>query len=287
MAKKIQEEEKEMSFLDHLEALRWHLVRSSLAILIGTILAFVFTDFIFNTVILGPKNSNFITYRVLCKISQAVGMDDSFCMKGELPFNIQNTEMGGQFSMQMWVCIVVGIVIAFPYIVYEIWRFIKPALYSNERQHTTGGIFYTSFLFLAGVTFGYFVISPLSINFLANYTVSDQIKNDINFSSYISTITMITLASGILFELPIFIFFLSKIGLVTPQFLKKYRRHAIVVNLIASAIITPPDVVSQILVAIPLAFLYEVGIVISGRVEKQRLLKEKAESMGSAVPSVK
>lgn len=281
------EEEKEMSFLEHLEALRWHLVRSAVAVLIGTVAAFAFTDFIFNTVILGPKSSNFITYRILCKISQTVGLNDAFCMQGELPFAIQNTEMGGQFSMQMWVCIVVGVVAAFPYIVYEIWRFIKPALYSNERQHATGGIFYTSFLFLCGVAFGYFVISPLSINFLANYTVSDQIKNDINFSSYISTITMITLASGILFELPIFIFFLSRIGLVTPEFLKKYRRHAIVVNLVASAIITPPDVISQTLVAIPLVFLYEVGIVISGRVEKQRLAKEKAERSGTTVPSIK
>jgi sec-independent protein translocase protein TatC len=278
MAKNKQEEEKEMSFLDHLEALRWHLVRSSAAILIGAILAFIFSDFIFDDVIFGPKKPDFITYRAFCKLSQWIGMGDDFCMT-EMPFKIINNEMGGQFSMHMWVSIVVGIVFAFPYIVFEIWRFIKPALYSNERQHATGGIFYTSLLFLSGVSFGYFLIAPLSINFLANYTVSAEIDNFINISSYISTITMVTLASGVLFELPIFIYFLSKIGLVNPAFLRKYRRHAIVLNLIASAIITPPDVVSQIIVALPLAVLYEVGIVISGRVEKQRLAKDLAEKL--------
>ena len=279
MAKKQQEEEeKEMSFLDHLEALRWHLVRSSAAILIGAILAFIFSDFIFDDVIFGPKKPDFITYRVFCKLSQWIGMGDDFCMT-EMPFKIINNEMGGQFSMHMWVSIVVGIVIAFPYIVFEVWRFIKPALYSNERQHAAGGIFYTSVLFLGGVCFGYFLIAPLSINFLANYTVSAEIDNFINISSYISTITMVTLASGVLFELPIFIYFLSRIGLVNPAFLRKYRRHAVVINLIASAIITPPDVVSQIIVALPLAVLYEVGIVISGRVEKQRIAKDLAEKL--------
>lgn len=286
MAKKKQEEEeKEMSFLDHLEALRWHLVRASAAVLVGTILAFIFNDFIFQYVIFGPKRPDFITYRVFCKLSQWIGANDSFCMSADAMdnFTIQNTDMGGQVTMLMWVCIVVGVVAAFPYIVYEIWRFVKPALYANERKHATGGIFYTSFLFLSGVAFGYFIVSPLSINFLATFSVSPEIKNDINFDSYISTITMITLASGVLFELPIFIYFLSKIGLVNPSFLRKYRRHALVINLIASAIITPPDVISQVIVALPLAFLYEVGIVISGRVEKQLIAKEKAENLPATV----
>lgn len=278
MAKNHQEEEKEMSFLDHLEALRWHLVRCVIAILVGAMAAFVFSDFIFDDVLFGPKRADFITYRFFCKLSQYFGMDDSFCMT-DMPFRIINNEMGGQFSMHLWASVVVGIIIAFPYIVYEIWRFISPALYENERRHATGGIFYTSFLFLLGVTFGYFLVAPLSINFLANYTVSEEIDNYINISSYISTITMVTLASGILFELPIFIYFLSKIGIVTPDFLRKYRRHAIIINLIVSAVITPPDVVSQTLIAIPIAILYEVGIFISTGVEKRRLAAEQNETL--------
>lgn len=283
MAKKKQEEEEnEMSFLDHLEALRWHLVRASIAIMVGAVFAFIYSKYIFDNIIFGPKKPDFITYRAFCKLSQYIGMGDDFCMT-EMPFKIVNNEMGGQFSMDMWASFVIGIIFAFPYIVYEIWKFIKPALYSNERKYATGGIFYTSILFLSGVSFGYFLIAPLSVNFLANYSVSDQIENYIDISSYISTITMVTLASGILFELPIFIYFLSKIGLVNPEFLRKYRRHAIVLNLIASAIITPPDVVSQVIVALPIAFLYEVGIVISGRVEKQKLAEEKAEKLPATV----
>ena len=277
MAKKKQEaEDKEMSFLDHLEALRWHLVRSTLAIMVGGILAFVFSDFLFDTVIFGPKKPDFITYRAFCKLSQTLGMGDDFCMT-EMPFTLVNNDMGGQFSTHLWICFVVGIILAFPYIVFEIWRFVSPALYANERKHATGGIFYTSVLFLSGVLFGYFIVTPLSVNFLANYSISDQVKNYINISSYMSTISMVTLSSGILFELPIFIYFLSKIGLVTPGFLRKYRKHAIVLNLIAAAIITPPDVSSQIIVAIPIAILYEVGIILSARVEKQRLAEMKKE----------
>lgn len=284
MAKKKQEEEKEMSFLDHLEALRWHLVRSSAAILAGGALAFVFSDFLFDTVIFGPKKPDFITYRAFCKLSQWLGMGDDFCMS-DMPFELINTDMGGQFSTHIWICIVVGIILAFPYIVFEIWRFVSPALYTNERKHATGGIFYTSLLFLLGVTFGYFVVTPLSVNFLANYSISAEVKNYINISSYLSTISMVTLSSGILFELPIFIYFLSKIGLVTPGFLRKYRKHAVVLNLIASAIITPPDISSQIIVAIPIALLYEVGIVLSARVEKQRLAEMKEERSLERMPA--
>lgn len=279
MAKKKKgEEEKEMSFLDHLEALRWHLVRSSVAILVGAVLAFIFSDFLFDTIIFGPKKPDFITYRAFCKLSQWVGMGDDFCMT-EMPFVLVNNDMGGQFSTHIWICIVIGIILAFPYLIFEIWRFVSPALYENERQYATGGIFYTSFLFLTGVLFGYYIVTPLSVNFLANYSISDEVKNYINISSYMSTISMVTLASGILFELPIFIYFLSKIGLVTPSFLRKYRKHALVLNLIASAIITPPDVTSQIIVAIPIVVLYEIGILLSGRVERQRLAEMKEERM--------
>lgn len=276
MAKKKEiDEESEMSFLDHLEALRWHLMRSVIAIVVGGTSAFIFSDFVFDKIIFGPKDPQFITYRAFCKLSQLLGLGDDYCMT-EMPIKIINTDMGGQFSTHIWVSFISGIIIAFPYIIFEVWRFIQPALYENERKHATGGIFYTSILFLLGVGFGYFVIAPLSVNFLANYSVSKEVGNFISLSSFISTVTMVTIACGVLFELPIFIYFLSKIGLVTPESLKKYRKHSMVGILLASAIITPPDVASQIIVSIPLALLYEVGIVISGRVQKQRILKEKA-----------
>ncbi len=264
-----------MSFLDHLEALRWHLVRSVSAIMAGGVLAFIFKDFVFDRVIFGPKNPDFITYRAFCKLSQMLGMGDSYCIK-EMPIQIINTDMGGQFSTHIWVSFITGIIVAFPYIVFEIYRFVKPALYDNERRYANVGIFYTSLLFLLGVGFGYFVIAPLSINFLANYSVSGEVGNFINLSSFISTVTMVTIACGVLFELPIFIYFLSKIGLVTPASLKKYRKHSMVGILIAAAIITPPDIVSQIIVAIPLGLLYELGILISKGVERKKLAEMKA-----------
>jgi sec-independent protein translocase protein TatC len=276
MAKKKNTEESEMSFLDHLEALRWHLVRSSVAILTGGLLAFIFKDFVFDVVIFGPKNPDFITYRAFCELSKLMGTSGEYCIS-EMPMQLINTEMGGQFSTHIWVSLITGIIVAFPYIVFEIYRFVRPALYENEAKHANKGILYTSILFLLGVSFGYFVIAPLSVNFLANYSVSKEVGNFINLSSFISTVTMVTVACGVLFELPVFIYFLSKIGLVTPASLKRYRKHSMVGILIAAAIITPPDIVSQIIVAIPLGILYEVGIFISGRVEKKRLAEMKAE----------
>jgi sec-independent protein translocase protein TatC len=267
--------EDEMSFLDHLEALRWHLVRSVSAIMVGGILAFIFKDFVFDKVIFGPKNPDFITYRAFCRLSQLLGLGDSYCIT-DMPIQIINTDMGGQFSTHIWVSFVTGIIVAFPYIVFEIYRFVKPALYENERRYANAGIFYTSVLFLLGVGFGYFVIAPLSVNFLANYSVSNEVGNYINLSSFISTVTMVTIACGVLFELPIFIYFLSKIGLVTPASLKKYRKHSLVGILVAAAIITPPDIVSQIIVAIPLGLLYELGILISKGVERKKLAEMKA-----------
>lgn len=267
--------EGEMSFLDHLEALRWHIVRSVSAIAVGAVLAFIYKDFVFDRVIFGPKNPDFITYRVFCKLSLALGLDDSYCIS-EMPIQIINTDMGGQFSTHLWVSFITGLIVAFPYIVFEIYRFIKPALYSNERRYANAGIFYTSILFLLGVSFGYFVIAPLSVNFLANYSVSKEVGNYINLSSFISTVTMVTIACGVLFELPIFIYFLSKIGLVSAATLRKYRKHSMVGILIAAAIITPPDIASQIIVAIPLGLLYELGILISVGVERKRLAETKA-----------
>lgn len=270
MAKKI----KEMSFLDHLEELRWLLVRSSIAIVIVATGAFFFSDFIFETIIFGPKDPNFITYQFFCNLSKAVGLE-SICVT-ELPFVIQNTDVEGQVSLLIWTCITVGFILGFPYILWEFWKFISPALYENERKNAKLFIFVSSFLFFLGVLFGYFIIVPLSINFFATFSVSTEIKNEFNVDSYIGLIKTSVIACGLFFELPIIIYFLTKLGLVTPNFLRMYRKYAIVIVLILSAIVTPPDVVSQIVVAIPLLLLYEISILISAVVVKNQLKNEQS-----------
>ncbi|TBV25528.1 twin-arginine translocase subunit TatC [Meridianimaribacter sp. CL38] len=264
----------EMSFLDHLEDLRWHIIRAIVAILIAGVVAFVFKGFIFETIIFGPKQMSFPTYRILCDISTFVGVDTTFCAD-EFPFIIQNRTMGGQFSAHIWTSIYAGLVIAFPFVIYQFWKFISPGLHENERKHSRGFIIIASLLFFIGVLFGYYIVTPLSINFLGTYTVSQQISNEIDISSYISLVRSSSLASGFIFELPILIYFLTKIGLVTPEFLKKYRKFALVIVLILSAIITPPDITSQVIVAIPILILYQVSIYISKFVVKKQNKKAK------------
>jgi sec-independent protein translocase protein TatC len=259
--KKIGSPEKEMSFLDHLEELRWHLIRSTAAVMILAVLAFIFKDFIFNTLIFGPKHPDFPTYRMFCSISQALGLD-TFCFQ-EMPFRIQSRTMAGQFSAHMWTSIYAGIIVAFPYILYEFWKFISPGLKEKERKTSRGFIFIASLLFFLGVLFGYYLITPLSINFLGNYQVSKEVFNDFDLDSYISLVRTSVLACGIVFELPIIMYILTKIGLITPEILRKNRKFALIIVLILSAIITPPDIVSQIIVAIPIVILYEVSIYIS------------------------
>jgi sec-independent protein translocase protein TatC len=268
-------EEEEMSFLDHLEVLRWHLVRSSAAILIGAIGAFIFKGFIFDLLIFGPKKPDFITYKALCAFSNqlsewvpAMFPDGAICIGQDLP-ELVNLTMAGQFSAHIMTALVAGVIMAIPFILWEIWRFVKPGLKQTERNMARGFIASASLLFFAGVLFGYYVISPLSINFFLNYQVSDEVVNSPTLSTYISLITSVVLACGAVFELPILVFFLSKAGIVTPQLLKAYRRHAMVGALILSAIITPPDIFSQILVSIPIMILYELSIWISRLVSKQ------------------
>jgi sec-independent protein translocase protein TatC len=267
-------EKKEMSFLDHLEELRWLLVRSSFAIVIVAVVAFFFSDFIFETILFGPKDPSFVTYSFFCELSKAIGVE-SFCVT-ELPFVIQNTDVEGQVSLLVWTSITVGFILAFPYILYEFWKFISPALYENERKNAKTFIFISSLLFFMGVLFGYYVIVPMSINFFATFSVSSQIKNEFNIQSYVGLIKTSVIACGLFFELPIIIYFLTKLGLVTPKFLRDYRRYAIVIVLILAAIVTPPDVVSQIIVAIPLLLLYEVSIFISAIVVKNQLKNEQS-----------
>ncbi len=273
MAKKTRDPN-EMSFLDHLEELRWHLIRSTLAIVILGMVAFLMKDFIFDTVIFGPKKPDFPTYAIFCKLSKMLGFSEAFCSSEPL-FRVQSRVMAGQFSAHIWTSIWAGFIVGFPYVLYEMWKFISPGLHDNERKNSRGFIFVASMLFFMGVLFGYYVVSPLSINFLGSYTVSDEVFNDIDLSSYISTVRASVIACGLIFELPIIIYFLTKVGLVTPEILRKYRKIALVIVLIISAVITPPDVASQIIVAVPVLILYQISIQISKVVLKREAKKEK------------
>ncbi|MBA7513066.1 Sec-independent protein translocase protein TatCy [subsurface metagenome] len=269
MAKK--QDKDNMSFLEHLEELRWHLVRSFLAIVVIAILAFIFRDIVFDRIILAPKTPEFFTNRNFCSFSKLVNVP-ALCINSK-PFQIININMAGQFTTHIMVSLIAGIIVAFPYIFFEFWSFLKPALYKKEKSHTSGAVFFSSLLFLLGVLFGYYIITPLSVHFLGSYKVSEQVLNQINLISYISTVASVTLASGIIFELPILVYFLTKIGLLSPEFLKKYRKHSIIVILALSAIITPPDIFSQVLVCFPLLILYEIGIMISKRIIAQEKAK--------------
>ena len=259
-------EEKEMSFLDHLEELRWHIIRSLIAIMIFAILAFVSKSIVFGKVILGPSKSDFWTYKVLCEIGQWININ-AFCIE-KLPFIIQSRQMAGQFMMHISSSFVIGIICAFPYAFWEFWRFISPGLYPNERKAARGATFYVSILFFIGVFFGYFILTPISINFLANYQLDPSILNEFDIISYVGTITTLVLASGLLFQLPMIILFLTKAGIVNKEILRSYRKHAIVVILVFGAMLTPPDPFSQIVMAIPLVGLYEISILISSKVKK-------------------
>ena len=254
-----------MSFLEHLEDLRWHLLRSIVAILIAALAAFLAKNFVFDVLLFGPKKTDFLTYKLLCQASNFLGFDESFCI-AELPFRIQSRTMAGQFSAHIWTSITLGFVVAFPYVIYQFWKFISPGLYTHEKRTASGFISISSLLFFIGVFFGYYVVTPLSIRFLGTYTVSAEIFNDFDLNSYTALVRASVLASGLIFELPILVYFLTKVGLITPELMRKYRKMALVMVMFLSAVITPPDVASQIIVAIPVLILYELSIFISKRV---------------------
>ncbi|BBE18708.1 twin-arginine translocation protein TatC [Aquipluma nitroreducens] len=272
--KKKSEPKAEMSFLDHLEALRWHFLKSISAIIIGGVVAFIYSDFVWNSIILAPNSPDFWTSRMLIKLGDFIGVKSNGL--NQHPIELINFDLSGQFMVDVWTAIIAGFIVAFPYVVYQFWSFIKPALYENERRHASGAVAVMSGLFLIGVLFGYFLIVPFSLDWLGSYSISKDIVNQINILSYISSVTSIVIAGGISFELPVVVYFLSKVGLLTPKFLRKYRKHSYVVLLIIAAIITPPDVLSQMIVTIPLVILYEVSIFISANIDRahQRKLDE-------------
>lgn len=258
----------EMSFLDHLEELRWRVIYASISILVGAVAAFIAKRWIFDEVIFAPKNVDFVTYRYLCRFSDVLSLGDAFCFES-FNFVLQNISMSGQISTHIMVSIIAGVIIAFPFVMTQVWYFLKPGLTKREIKATRGVVFFSTLLFAAGVLFGYFLIAPLSVLFLGGYQVSDLVANQINLNSFITTVSSVTLAAGLIFQLPIVIYFLSKLGIVSPELLKKYRKHSLVIVLILSAIITPPDIMSQVLVTIPVMFLYEISIFISRRVQKR------------------
>ncbi|RYD95429.1 MAG: twin-arginine translocase subunit TatC [Sphingobacteriales bacterium] len=268
--------EAEMSFFDHLEALRWHLIRASIAIVIFTGIAFAYSEWVFDNIIMGPMNPKFFTYRMLCKLGDYLGRP-GLCIE-KIPGKIINTEMAGQFTLTINSSLLIGIALGVPYLLYEIWRFVSPALHDNERKSASGFVFYASFLFILGVLFGYYVVTPMSVSFLAGYQASTIIENTFTIDSYLSSVATLTLATGLVFELPIIVYVVSSLGILTSKTMRSGRRYAVVAILIIAAVITPtPDALTMLVVCVPLFILYEVGIMVAAVVEKRKLKKESAE----------
>jgi sec-independent protein translocase protein TatC len=270
--------EGEMSFFEHLEALRWHLIRSALAIVVFAIFAFTYYTEIFDGIVMAPTKKTFLTYRVMCSVGEwlhgliSAVNPDHFCMKQDIKVNLLNTEVAGQFTLQINSAIVIGITLGVPYILWELWKFVKPALHNKEKRSANGFVFFSSMLFALGVSFGYFVVTPLAVKFLVGYTVSESIVNMFSIDSYVSIVTMLTLASGLAFQLPIVVYILARIGILTPQFMRRTRRYAIVIILILAAFITPtPDALTMCIVALPLLLLYEVSIFVAAAVQRNKI----------------
>lgn len=270
------EKQKEMSFLGHLEELRWHLVRSASAIFIIGILLFIFQKEVYEHFLLAHRKPDFITYQIFCDFFNFLGMDSTFC---NVAFNdnLISLKPTQQLMNAIWSSLILGIILSFPYLLWEVWRFISPGLTKKEIRSSKGFIFIASFLFFCGIAFSFYVIAPISIHFLYNYQITDLIQNNFTLDSHIGLVTNMLLGVSVLFELPVLIYFLTKIGLVTPEFLKKYRKHALVVVLILAAIITPPDIASQVIVAIPILILYEISI----KVSKMVIKKQKKDAQKS------
>lgn len=264
----------EMSFWGHIDALRGHLFRSAIVVVVVACVLFCFPEYLFDTIIFGPLQEDFATYRAFCKLSHLLNLGDDLCF-GHYTFKLQSLGLADQFTSQMWIAFIGGLILGSPYVLWEVWKFIKPALKEKEKKASTLFIISATFLFVLGVCFSYFIIAPLMINFLGNYKVSDMVENNFTMDSYISTVTTLTLCTGLIFELPILVYFLTRFGLLSPEFMRKYRKHAIIIILIVAGVITPsPDVTSQLLVAFPLYFLYEASIFVSYFVVKRKAKSE-------------
>ncbi len=263
----------EMGFTDHIEELRWHIVRSLVAIILGALVVYFNIDFVFQKIILGPANNDFVSYKALCSLGKMMNID-ALCL-GDVNIKFQNNQLSGQFMMSFSVSFMLGFILAFPYVFWEFWKFFKPALKPSELKYAKGIVFWSSTLFFVGVAFAYFLIAPFTINFFANYQLSPQFENIITIDNYYDTMSDLILGMGIVFELPILVYFLSRLGILTPKVMRDQRRIAIVIIMVLAAVITPPDWFSIFLVAIPLAFLYEAAIMVSARILKEKKAKEE------------
>jgi sec-independent protein translocase protein TatC len=270
--------EKEMTFLDHLEELRWHVIRAVLAIVVMMVVAFVYITEIFDYIVFAPAKVDFIFFKWMCSLGDLVGATETLCVT-DIPFQVQSRNMTGQFMMSITASFMIGLVVAFPYVVWELWSFVRPGLETKERKFSKGAVVAISGLFLIGVGFGYFILSPMTIRFLATYQVSAMIVNEFDITSYVSTVASLVLGCGLLFQFPVVVYFLTKIGMVTPNLMRTYRRHAVVVIIVLGAVVTPSaDPFSLAIISLPLYFLYEISIFTSAVVLRQKLKREAQEN---------
>jgi len=261
-------EDKEMTFIDHLDDLRKHLFRSAIYVFAGTIVCFIFAQFLVEDIIFAPAKDTFPTIKALCSLGHRIYGSDRLCLSS-VELNAQNLNVAGQFLYSFRIAFIGGIILAFPLIINQFWLFVKPALAAKDIKKTRMFTFYTSLLFMLGVLFGYYMLAPISLNFFGNFKLSPTIQNNFSFQSVINLVTTLSLATGLIFQLPIIMYFVAVIGLIDSAFLKKNRRYAIIVIVILAAVVTPPDVLSQFLLGVPLIVLYEIGIHIVKRVEKK------------------
>lgn len=260
----------EMSFVDHLEELRWHLIRAVIAVVICAIVIFIFSDYVVDELLFGPTRADFVSAQWMCELGRSIRIGDALCFK-QVDAKFLETTMTGQFIASFTLAFIGGFICAFPYVFWEFWRFVRPALSEKERRKTTGVIFWVSFLFFLGVAFGYFILTPFMVNFYFNYKLSPQITIMPTFSDYLENLIYTTVGIGLLFQMPLLVMVLARVGFVTAAFLKKYRRHAFVVILIAAAIITPTtDPFSLAIVTVPLYILFEASIWLAARVNKRQ-----------------
>jgi len=266
-----------MNFLDHIEDLRWHIIRSTIAVIIGAVLVFWKVEYIFDKIILGPAHNDFIAYKWFCELGRLFHYDE-FCL-GEIKMTFQNTKVTGQFMMSLSVSLMLGFIVAFPYVLWELWRFIRPALKPSEIKMATGMVFWCSLLFFFGVAFAYFIIAPYTINFFGTYQLSPSFQNIITIENYYDTMSDMILAMGLVFELPIIIYFLSRIGIMTPAFLRSKRRYAILILFLLAELVTPPDLFSCLFVFVPLYALFEISIAVSGRTVKARKKRQSLKDL--------
>ncbi len=262
----------EMSFIEHLEVLRWHLVRSAAVLVLVAIVIFVFVDWVFDTIIFAPAQKEFVTYKALCDFGKWLHIGDTLCMP-PIDITLLGSTVSGPFMSAINISFMCAIIIAFPYLLWEIWRFVKPALTKKEIKYAQGSFWWVSLCFFLGAGFGYFLLAPFTFNFLANFQLGKMgvYRYMPTLDDYIDTLTSLILGCGIAFEMPIIVYVLSKLGIVTPKFLKNYRKYAYVIILVVAAVITPsPDWTSQMIVAVPLIMLYEISIMLSKRVVKEK-----------------